>query len=85
LSSLAQLHAKVAGKAVRGTTDSWQRTHDVLAGYANTIADRLEQFSSSLRDKDMWQLLADARQLARRQPALFIGAVSFLGSPRRGS
>ena len=69
----------IAG-AVRGTTDHLRNEHhDVLAGYVETIANRLEQLSTSLRDKDMSDLLTDARRLARRQPALFIGASFLLG------
>ena len=78
--------------AVRGTTDELRREqHDVIAQYVERMADQLEQFSTQLRNKDITALLADARQLARRQPAIFIGgsfaagllAARFLKSSRR--
>jgi hypothetical protein len=78
--------------AVRGTTDELRREqHDVIAQYVERMAEQLEQFSTQLRNKDITALLADARQLARRQPAIFIGgsfaagllAARFLKSSRR--
>jgi hypothetical protein len=42
-------------------------------------ADQIDSFSRSLREKDVNELLDDAQQLARRQPALFIGGAFVLG------
>ena len=81
-------------QAVRGTTEELRKDqHDVMAQYIERMADSLEQFSTQLREKDLTALLSDARQLARRQPAVFIGgsfaagliAARFLKSSRRSS
>jgi hypothetical protein len=70
----------VIAAAVRGTTDQLRSEHhEGLAGYIDNVADQLERFSTSLRDKDLGELLTDARQLARRQPALVIGGGFLIG------
>jgi hypothetical protein len=64
----------VIANAVRGTTEQLRSDrHDVLAQYIEGAANQLDRVSATLRNKDMNTLIADARQLARRQPALFIG------------
>jgi hypothetical protein len=82
----------IAG-AVRQSTEQLRRDqHDGLAQYVDRAADQLEHFSNAIRDKDVDELLRDARQFARRQPALFIGgsfavgllAARFLKSSRQG-
>jgi hypothetical protein len=66
--------------AVRGSTSKLRdEQHDVLAQYVETFADQLERFSTNLRGKDMNELLDDARDFARRQPALFVGGSFALG------
>jgi hypothetical protein len=50
-----------------------------VARIAQTAADGLERFSSSLRDKDLDGMLRDAESLARRQPVLFFGAAVAAG------
>jgi hypothetical protein len=85
----------VMANAVRQTTQSLRNDHhESLAQYVDRAADQLERFSNVIRDKDMDQMLRDARNLARRQPALFIGgsfAVGLLAarfvksSPRDGN
>lgn len=81
----------IAG-AVRQTTQQLRNDqHDGLAQYVDRAADQLERFSNAIREKDIDELLRDARQIARRQPALFIGgsfavgllAARFLKSSRR--
>jgi len=67
-------------QAVRETTKHLRdNQHDTVARYAEQTADRLERFSQRLKDKDVGELLNDAQQLARRQPALFIGGAFALG------
>lgn len=46
---------------------------------ARHAADTLEQFSDSLRRKDLGGLALEAENFARRQPAAFIGAAMFAG------
>jgi hypothetical protein len=65
--------------AVRRTTQELRgEQHETLADYVDRAATQLEQFASTLRDKDLGELLTDVKGLARRQPALFIGG-SFVG------
>ena len=51
----------------------------MLAEYAGRAADQLEQFSTRLRDRDLTELMDDAKRFARRQPALFVGAAFAAG------
>ena len=67
-------------QAVRETTQHLRsRQHEAVAGYAEKAADQIERFSQRLKEKDVTELLDDAQQLARRQPALFIGGAFALG------
>jgi hypothetical protein len=69
----------IAG-AVRRTTEQLRNEqHDGIAEYVDRAADQIEHFSAGLRDKDVNELLQDARQFARRQPALFIGGSFAVG------
>jgi hypothetical protein len=70
----------VLAQAVRGTTQQLRTDqHDTIAQYVERAADQLERFSSTVRDKDLDELLHDARDFARRQPALFIGGSFVVG------
>ena len=51
----------------------------LLADYAGKAADQLEQFSTRFRERDLSELLDDAKRFARRQPALFVGAAFAVG------
>jgi hypothetical protein len=51
----------------------------MLADYAGKAADQLEQFSTRLRERDLTELMDDAKRFARRQPALFVGAAFAAG------
>ena len=53
--------------------------HDTIANYIDQAANQLEQFSTRLRDKDVGELVRDAQQFARRQPAIFIGSAFAIG------
>jgi ElaB/YqjD/DUF883 family membrane-anchored ribosome-binding protein len=48
--------------------------HETIASYVGKAADQLEKLSSSLRERDVPELLDDARRFARERPAVFIGA-----------
>ena len=52
---------------------------EMLASYANKAADRLEQFSRQLRERDLNGLMNEAKQFARRQPVIFVGAAFAVG------
>ncbi len=52
------------------------------AGVADTItgvADRLETWSSSIRDQDVDKLVDETKQLAQKQPLLFVAGAATLG------
>ena len=67
-------------QAVRETTRHLRDgRHDTVAHYAEQAADQIERFSQRLRNKDIGELMSDAQQLARRQPALFVGGAFALG------
>jgi hypothetical protein len=66
--------------AVRESTQNLRsQQHDVAARYVEQAADQIERFSQRLREKDVTELLSDAQQLARRRPALFVGAAFAIG------
>ncbi|MCA1560064.1 MAG: hypothetical protein LC753_13025 [Acidobacteria bacterium] len=71
-------------QAVRQSTQQLRnQQHETIAQYIEQAADQLERFSTRLKEKNVSELLNDAQQLARRQPALFIGgafAVGLLGA-----
>ena len=51
--------------------------HEGLADYTNRLSSQLSDVSSRLRDKSVDELAGDVRQLAERNPALFLlGAVA---------
>ena len=70
--------------AVRDTTERLRdENHDTVARYVEQAADQLERLSDRLKGRDIGELMNDAQQLARRQPALFVGgafAVGLLGA-----
>jgi ElaB/YqjD/DUF883 family membrane-anchored ribosome-binding protein len=47
--------------------------------YARSAAEQVQGFSSSVKDKDMEELLEDARTLVRKSPAVAIGAAAAIG------
>ena len=72
LTSLAQ--------AVRQSTESLRSNQQpAVAQYVEKAASQLERFSDRLRDRDVKDLVQDAQQFARRQPAIFIGAAFAAG------
>lgn len=67
-------------QAVRGTTEHLRtHQHEAVANYAEKAAEQIERFSQRLKEKDITELLNDAQQIARRQPALFIGGAFAIG------
>ena len=72
--------ASAVSRAVRQSTQSLRNNQqDTVAQYVEQAADRIEQFSSRLRDRDLGDLMRDADRFARRQPAIFIGAAFMVG------
>jgi len=69
-----------AARAVRQSSQQLRdQQHETVAGYVEQGAVQIERMSQRLREKDMSELLNDAQRLARRQPALFVGAAFAIG------
>ena len=67
-------------RAVRTSTDSLRDNHQpVVADYVERAASQIERLSATLRDRDVNELVHDAQQFARRQPAIFVGAAFAAG------
>jgi hypothetical protein len=61
-------------EAVRHTTDELQREQPTVAHYVGLAADQLDRLSEALRTTEPSALWPEVQRMARRQPALFIGA-----------
>jgi hypothetical protein len=67
-------------QAIRGTGDQLRdREQGGIARYVDRAADQLEQFAGYLGGRDVRELVRDAEQFARREPALFLGGAFTLG------
>ena len=67
-------------RAVRQSTQTLRdNRQDTAAQYIERAADRLEQFSDGLRNRDLGDLMRETERFARRQPAVFIGAAFMAG------
>jgi hypothetical protein len=67
-------------QAVRQSTQQLRdQNHETIARYVDQAAEQIERFSSTLRQKDINDIVNDASRLARRQPALFIGSAFAIG------
>lgn len=56
-----------------------EQDQGAVAQYIEKAADQAEQFSRSIREQDLNQLLDATERWARRQPALFLGGTFALG------
>lgn len=66
-------------QAVTQVGDQLRSENPTIAGFADTAADRIQQFAGQLGSKDVTELMDDVEQFARRQPAMFLGAAFALG------
>jgi hypothetical protein len=71
LGGVAQAMDRVAGDL--------EETDDASARYARLLADNAKKLSTSIRDKSIDDLMTDAQDFGRRQPAMFLGAAALLG------
>ena len=81
-------------QAVRQSTQQLRdNRHETIAQYVDQAIDGVERFANRLKEKDVTELVRDAQQFARRNPALFVGtafgigviAARFLKSSNRGT
>lgn len=61
--------AEAVGTAASRLSES---EHESLAEYANQLSSHLSGLSSRLRERNVDELAADVRDIARRNPALFV-------------
>jgi hypothetical protein len=67
-------------QAVRQSTQQLRdQQHETIAQYVEQAADQLERFATRLKDQNVGDLARQAQDLARRRPAVFIGAAFALG------
>ena len=72
LGSVSQAFQTV-GQQLREQDQGW------LASYTDRATEQVDRFSNYLREKDVDELVGDVEELARRQPALFLGGAFALG------
>jgi ElaB/YqjD/DUF883 family membrane-anchored ribosome-binding protein len=66
--------------AVRQSTQQLRDTHhETIAQYVEQAVDRVERFADQLKHKDVNEMVRDAQQFARRNPAVFVGAAFGIG------
>lgn len=67
-------------QAVRQSTQHLRDNHhETIAQYVEQAANKLEQFSTRLKDKDVGELMRNAQDLAKKRPAVFIGSAFAIG------
>jgi hypothetical protein len=67
-------------EVVRSSTEKLREDRfDLIASVIDKAADRIENWSSQLRDKDIDELVSDVQAFARRRPVVFIGSAFVLG------
>jgi hypothetical protein len=67
---VAQAVSRVAGEL---------EGNSAIGGYARTVADTVQNFSETIRNKDVDELLSMAQDFGRRQPVAFMGAMALMG------
>jgi ABC-type transporter Mla subunit MlaD len=68
----------VAG-ALRQTSQELQPQDDTIAQYADSFAEQVDKLSNYLRERDVRDLFNDVRQVAQRQPELFVAGALAAG------
>jgi hypothetical protein len=67
-------------QAVRQSTQQLRDSqHDTIAQYVEKTVDQIDRFTERLKQKDVNELMRDAQQFARRNPAVFVGAAFGVG------
>src|SRR6195256_794689 len=65
--------------SVRAAADNLRQNAPQLAGLVTVAADKIDELSSSVRDKTVDELFKEASDFARRQPAVVFGAAAAVG------
>jgi hypothetical protein len=67
-------------QAVRQSTQQLRdNRHETIAQYVDQAVDGVERFANRLKEKDVNELVRDAQQFARRNPAVFVGTAFGIG------
>jgi len=66
-------------QAVRQSGEQLREQQPQVAGIVDTAAEQLERASSYLREGDLQDVVHRVEDIARRQPAIFIGGAFVLG------
>lgn len=71
---------EMAAKVLRTASDQVRQQEKTgIADSLGGVADRIEGWSTSLREQDVDKLIDETKQLAQRNPALFVGGATVLG------
>src|SRR4030081_546402 len=65
--------------SVRAAADNLRQNAPQLAGLVTVAADKIDELSSSVRDKTVDDLFKEASDFARRQPAVVFGVAAAVG------
>lgn len=74
----AEMAAQIA-QSIRIAAENLSSSAPLLAGLARLGADQAEEFSETLRDQTVEEMLAAASDFARRRPAVVFGAAAACG------
>jgi hypothetical protein len=67
-------------QAIKQSTQQLRaQKHDSIAQVVEKAADKIERFSTELRNRDVDDIVNNVQRFARRQPALFVGSAFALG------
>jgi len=72
-------HVANFARAVERAADELEASSPELAQYAQSAASTVTRFSDTLRQSNVRELLDEANDFARREPALFFGAAIVAG------
>jgi len=67
-------------QAIRSTGDQPRQEQPQVAGFADTAASQVDRFAGRIRTSSPGDMIAEAEQFARRQPAVFLGGALLLGA-----
>jgi hypothetical protein len=67
-------------EALRGASEHLRdHSRSMIAGLAQTTADRIESLATAVRERDVVELIDEAQRFARRQPEVFFAGALVLG------
>lgn len=65
--------------SLRALADKLENEEQWLAGYVSSAADQLDDFSNTVRNREVGEILQDVESFARRQPTLFLAGAAAIG------